>query len=70
MSKSSVKNAFSSRKAIMWNKAVENQNDDFNIKMNMIAVKMIGKWKAVTLRRSIQKHSIEADKRSESFLLE
>lgn len=51
-------------------KAVENQNDDFNIKMNVIPVKMVWMWNAVTLRRLMQKHLIEADKRSESFLLE
>lgn len=50
--------------------AAENQNDDFNVKVNMIPVKMIQNWKAVTLRRSIQKHSIETDKRNESLLLE
>lgn len=49
---------------------MEYQNDVFNIKMNMIHMKMIRKWKAVTLKRSIQKNSIEADKRSESSLLE
>lgn len=54
----------------MWKKAVEYQNDDFNLKMNMIPMKAIWKWKALTLERSIQKHSIEADKRSESSLLE
>lgn len=31
------------------------QNDDFDIKLDMIPVKMIRKWKAVTLKRSIQK---------------
>lgn len=55
---------------MMWKKAVENQNDDFNIKMNVIPVKMVWMWNAVTLRRLMQKHLIEADKRSESFLLE
>lgn len=53
-----------------WKKVVENQNDDFNIKMNVIPVKMVWKWNAATFRRLIQKHSIETDKRSESFLLE
>lgn len=49
---------------------MEYLNDDFNIKMNMIHMKIIRKWEAVTLKRSVQKNSIEADKRSESFLLE
>ena len=48
----------------MWRKAMEYQNDDFNIKTNMIPMKMIRKWKAVTSKRSIQKNSIEAEKRS------
>jgi len=45
-------------------------NDIFDTKMNMIHTKMIRKWKVVTLERSIQKNSIEADRRSETSLLE
>lgn len=46
----------------MQRKAMEYENYDFDIKPNMIPVKMIRKWKAVTLKRSIQKNSIEVDK--------
>lgn len=55
MVKSRFSNAFYSIDSLMRRKTMECQNDDFNIKMNMIPMKMIRKYKAVTLKRSIQK---------------
>lgn len=62
---------FSSRNPIMQRKAMKYQNDDLDIKLDMIPVKMIRKWKAVTLKRSIKKkNSIEVDKGCLNSLLE